>query len=293
MDVDVLAPLVALLAAAASIRVTGQRVAHWVVTWVGYRLRQHDDRAPLSTVRIRSHTGALGAPLGMAAIGDTWTAVVRLTGPATDLGTALRALRAAYGQSDIPLVSAQLVVWTGTGERVCWLAVRYRTADAPLATLVRGGGERGAQRATVAAALAVSCALTEAGCPNTVLTADELSADLVLALGAPEEPAGTGEPVESWRHWAGGGVPQVCFRPPSGLDPVRLLGTVVPGAAFTTTSLTLRRLHSGAVREELLLRLGLRPAAGDEGAVAGIGVPLVPLHGRHRPYVRRTLPLAL
>lgn len=286
MDADVLAPLVAVLAGAASVRVIGLRLAFWVLTWIGYRLRQHDDRAPLSAVRIAS-PGTLGGRAGVAAIGDAWVAVVRLAGNGSNPAAALRALRTLFRISEVPLVSAQLVVWTGPGQRVCWLAVRYRVADAPLAALARGGGERGAQRATVAAAAQLSDLLAAVGCGNAILSAAELSGDLLRALGAREG----GKAVEGWRGWADGELSQACFRPAPGHDPALVLSARAPEAAFTVTSLTLR--GSGTVRDDLVVRVGARPGGTVADAAAGIGVPLVPLHGRHRTYVRRTLPLAL
>ncbi|PRX48554.1 type VII secretion protein EccE [Prauserella shujinwangii] len=283
---DVLAPLVALVAAVASVRVRGGRLALWAVTWLGYRLRQHDDREPLHAVRVSSH----GHGLGLAAVGDTWAAVVRLSdGHHAAVAAAVRVLRAVYRQTEVPLVSAQLVRWSGSGGPVCWVVVRYRAAEAPFAARLRGGGERGAQRATLAAASLLTDLLAAAGARGTVLTAEELSDDLLRALGAGDGIRG----VETWRSWSDGGLAQACFRPARSPGPVPVFTATAPGAVFTAVSLTLRGAPSGTPREDLVVRFGLRPGESAERVAAGFGVPLVPLHGRHRPYLRRTLPLAL
>ncbi|WP_418190829.1 type VII secretion protein EccE [Amycolatopsis albispora] len=298
-----------------SVRFTGRHLAGWLWTWLTFRLRQHDDRragaGPLHSLvgeyPIRQHTDRAGNRLGIVGVGDGWTSVVRLTGgglPA--VGTLLDVLGATYRRADLPLDSAQLVVWTAPRPgrqplRVCWLAVRYRPADAPIAALARGGGELGALRTTASAALGLAGALADVGYESTVLEAGELAEELRVALGAEPDFGGVQEVPEftdGWRWWSAGTgdgrIRQSCFRPLSDRDLPKLVTGHVPTAAFTTVSYTLSRTAAGRERAEVTVRVGTRGAAEPPtGSPTLCGVPLVAVNGRHAEHVRRSLPLAL
>ncbi|WP_020671516.1 type VII secretion protein EccE [Amycolatopsis nigrescens] len=295
--VAVLAVLTAALVTTVSLRFGGRSPTGWALTWIGYRLRRHDDRLdapdPLhtvaGTVRVHRHVDRFGTEFGVAEVAGGWTAVLRLTAPADpDIGLLLDALRVAHRDPDIPLGSAQLVVRTmpqgrdGRPSRMYWLAVRYRPEQAPIAALARGGGQLGALRSTARAAVGLIGTLADAGCQSTVLGVGELNDGLRLVLGAGER----AEVAHGWHGWSAGGDLQSCYAPRAGTDPAAALAVDVARAAFTVTSFTLRRTPAGKVRGDTVIRI----AGGD---AAGLGVPVIPLHGRHADYVRRSLPLAL
>jgi type VII secretion protein EccE len=286
-----------------SFRFAGKHAAGWLFTWVGYRLRRHDNRHdspdPLhqvaGAVRVRQHVDRAGNRFGVAEIDGGWSAIVRLTqGPAAPSPVLLtELLRQHYRSADIPLASAQLLTWTvprGEGVfRVRWLTVRYRPDDAPIAALARGGGELGALRSTACAALGLMGSLVEAGYDSTVLEAGELANELRVALGAGDQQT-AGEVADNWRSWSAGRSSQICWTPRSERGLSQILDLAVPGAAFTATSYTLNRTPGGKERSEVTIRAGARPDAAIPDAP---GVPAIPLHGRHAAAVRRTLPLAL
>jgi type VII secretion protein EccE len=284
----------AVLFAVTSVRVAGRHLAGWAAIWLGFRLRRHDNRRdspdPLhrivGAVRVRQHVDRAGNRFGVAEVDGGWSAIIRLTGHASPRADALvPILRAAYERNDIPLSSAQLLVWTVSRSdgmpplRAHWLTVRYTPAEAPIAALARGGGDLGALRSTACAALELMGWLAESGYESTVLEAGELAEELRVALGASPEH----EITDGWRSWSGGPVPQTCFAPLT--TSPRILDAVVEGATFTAGSYTLRRTPGGKDLTDVTLRVG--------GDVSDLGVRAVPLHGRHAAAVRRTLPLAL
>ncbi|SEC21467.1 type VII secretion protein EccE [Amycolatopsis tolypomycina] len=290
IGVSVAAGLVVLLTSA---RFAGRHLAGWALTWTGYRLRRHDTRRdnpdPLfrvaGPVKVRQHVDRAGNRFGVAEVDGGWSALVRLTpGPGAP-EPLVDALHAAYGRTDIPLASAQLLTWAIPRAdqvlKVRWLAVRYRPDQAPTAALARGGGDLGALRSTASAALSLMGALAEAGYQSTVLEAGELAKELRVALGVQGPASG---PPDRWKSWTWGQSAQACFRPRS----PRVLDMAVPGAAFTATSYTLTKTAAGREKAEVTVRVGAR---------AGAPVPappaMIPLHGRHEAGVRRTLPLAL
>lgn len=279
----------ALAVLATSVRVGGAHFAGWAATWIRYRFRGRP--GPLTAdVEVREHVDRAGNRFGVARAGDGWSCVVRLAGavpanPAALLDTVLDAFR----RPDIPLASAQVLVWTVPGPdggaplRVRWLAVRYRPEAEPLAAAARGGGELGALRATVRAALGIVGGLAESGWESAVLDAAELEEDLRVALGA-----GDGEVADGWRAWRAGGVTQTCHAPLRRRDYARVLDGYADGAAFTATSLLVHRDHGGHERVTTTIRIG---TTGDGAHALPFGTR--PLHGRHAARVRRSLPLAL
>jgi type VII secretion protein EccE len=299
--------LAVLFVAATSVRLAGRHLAGWALTWVGYRLRQHDDRhdtrdplyALAGDVGVRRHEDRAGHRFGVAEIDEGWTSVVKLTSPGDpDITTLLDILRAACEDTDLPLSSAQLVVWTmpddqgGAPRRVHWLAVRYHAREAPVAALARGGGQLGTLRTSTRAALGVMGGLAAAGYDSVILTDTELADELRLALGA--GPAGSREIVDGWTSWSTGPLKQACFAPLSHGDLPRVLGCHARSATFTATSFTVRRKPNGKVREDLAIRIGTHRESSRAALVSrDLGVPVFPLNGRHATYVRRTLPLAL
>lgn len=285
---------------ATSVRVAGRHLAGWALTWVSYRLRQHDDRHqatdPLRMLahdfRLRQHVDRAGNRFGVAGVGDGWTAVIRLHGDVEpDITRVLDVVRAACDAPEIPLAGAQLLVRTSAGERTYLVAVRFREELAPLAALARGGGEMGALRAATRAALSLMGALAEIGYGSTLLEAGELATELRATLG-------TGLPgdtpvTDRWRSWAAGGATQAGFAPLTRADVPVLLTTAGEGAALTVASCTLRRTRFGRLAEDLTLRLARYTGTRNPPRSRDLDVPVVPLYGRHASAVRRTLPLAL
>ncbi|GAA4548536.1 type VII secretion protein EccE [Amycolatopsis samaneae] len=300
------ASVAAVLVAVTSVRFAGKHAAGWALTWLGYRLRRHDDRRdspdPLHViagpVRVRQHVDRAGNRFGVAEIDDGWSAIVRLTpGPGTPSPEALvDILRDRFRDAAIPLSSAQLLTWAVPREdgpvlRVRWLTVRYRPEEAPIAALARGGGELGALRSTACAALGLMGALAEAGYVSTVLEAGELAKELRVALGVRREPDSPEIPAaDGWGAWQWGESAQACFTPRSARGLARTLDFSATGAAFTATSYTLRRTPGGRERADVTIRVGARPGSPVPSLT---GVSAVPLYGRHASAVRRTLPLAL
>ncbi|MDQ0379903.1 type VII secretion protein EccE [Amycolatopsis thermophila] len=283
--------------AATSVRFAGRHLAGWALTWVSFRLLQHDERRlapdPLRVLahdfRLRQHVDRAGNRFGVAGVGDGWTAVIRLReGVEPDVAKVLDLMRAACDNPEIPLAGAQLLVRTSYGERTYLVAVRYRSSEAPLAALARGGGEPGELRATTRAALALMGALAKAGYGSTLLEVGELATELRASLGT-EFPART-RVTDGWRAWSAGSAAQAGFAPLTRDDVPVLLTATAADAAMTVASCTLRRTRFGRLAEDVTLRMaGTRrpPRARD------LDVPVVPLYGRHASAVRRTLPLAL
>jgi type VII secretion protein EccE len=289
-----------LVIAATSIRFAGRHLFGWTLTWITYRLLQHDDRRVTADavqvlvhdLRLRQHVDRAGNRFGIAGVGDSWTAVVAVTGK-PELAPLLDVLRQAVDDADVPLAGAQLTIRSGAGEQVCLLSLRYRPADAPLAALCRGKGELGELRATTRAALNVMGTLAELGHHSTMLEAGELAAELRAYLGVPESSARPLAALDAWRSWSVGGTAQSCFVPLTKTDLPAVLGSRAQAAAFTVTSYTLRRTSFGRIRDEATIRAGGPPGTRKPPRARDLDVPAVPLYGRHAAAVRRTLPLAL
>jgi Putative type VII ESX secretion system translocon, EccE len=299
---SLVAAVAALVLAATSVRIAGRHLAGWMLTWISYRLLQHEDRHlgtdPLLVLapdlRLRQHADRAGNRYGIVGIGDGWTAVVRLhTEP--DIGKVTEVLRQACDNADIPLAGAQLLVRADATRREYLLAVRFRPADAPLAALSRGSGELGELRATARAALGV---LGEAGYHGTVLEAGELAGELRAILGGQGALADgrqvTGPRVaDGWRSWSAGDTTQTCFAALTRPGLPLVLGPHASGARFTVTSYTLCRTTLGRLRADVTIRVVRHRDARGPARSRDLQVPAVPLYGRHEAAVRRTLPLAL
>jgi hypothetical protein len=291
----VIAALAILVIATTSVRFGGRHLLSWTLTWISYRLLQHDDRLrtadPLRVLahdfRLRQHIDRAGNRFGIAGAGDGWTAVIRVDGE-PPVGTLLDALWTAFAGTEIPLAGAGLSIRSDADGRVYLLAVRYRPSQAPFAALLRGQGEDGELRAVARAGLALVAALAKQGHHGTLLVVGELAAELRAALGEHDPKATV---TEGWRWWSAGGTKQACFTPRRSIDPEIALLARSPTAAATVTSYTLWRTESGAVRDEVTIRLindvQRPPRARDAG------LPVFPLYGRQAAGMRRTLPLAL
>jgi len=274
-----------LVFATTSVRVAGRHFAGWTLTWISYRLLQHDDRklagdpllALAADFRMRQHVDRAGHRYGVVGVGDGWSVVLRLPGEPGE--KVLDVLREACRDREIPLASAQLTIRTDGVHRVCLVAARFRPTDAPLAALSRGRGELGQLRATTRAALGVVGALAEAGYAATVLEAGELAAELRASIG---ETGASSEVSDGWQAWTAAGTSQSGFS-----GDARALGTHARGALFTVSSYT---VTSDGMREEITVR-----AAGTRTAptTRDFDVPVVALYGRQESAVRRSLPLAL
>ncbi|NKQ56555.1 type VII secretion protein EccE [Amycolatopsis sp. K13G38] len=278
-----------LVVATTSVRVAGRHFAGWTLTWISYRLLQHDDRKlardPLLVLvpdfRMRQHIDRAGNRYGVVGVGDGWSAVLRVHGE-PDVEAVSELLRKACDDAEIPLAGAQLTIRTDGVARAYLVAVRYRPADAPLAALSRGRGELGELRATTRAALGVLGTLAEAGYRASVLEAGELAAELRTSLGGPGPDAVVDD---GWHAWSAGTVSHAAFA--ANAD---ALGAHARGALFTVSSRTLIRTPGAGVREEITVRA----AAGHAPpATRDFDVPVVTLYGRQEPAVRRSLPLAL
>ncbi|HEX4705998.1 MAG TPA: type VII secretion protein EccE, partial [Pseudonocardiaceae bacterium] len=257
-----------------------------------------------------------GNRVGLADLGDSLTAVVRLTPAASPNEVALvDILVDAFERPDLRLAGAEVVVWALPSPpraryygdqrdleplRVHWLALRYREADAPAAALARGGGEVGASKATASAALALVGRLAGAGYAGVVLDEPELRQELLVALGSDHAGLGGGAQVavkETWQGWSIGSLRQISYVPRYERAGLALLGRWTPQAAFTCTSYTLRRTDRGQLRGHGLVRIGVHPTARiptakQIGRALG-GVSLLARNGRHGESVLDTLPLAL
>jgi type VII secretion protein EccE len=303
-----------------SVRWSGLCAYQWAGVHLRFRRRPRTVRAadPLEHVlpglRVRRQIDRAGNRAGLAERGDSLSAVVRLVPAANpDPAGLLAVLESAFDRTDIRLAGAQLVVWSvpsppraryyGDGRDVApiqvhWLALRFRSADAPAATIARGGGDLGAARATTAAALGLAGRLAEAGYSGVVLDEPELRQELLVALGSDSPTVTATAPVtvqETWQDWAIGTLRQITYRPTSAADGRAVLGRFVPGAAFTCTSYALRRPARGGTRGESRVRIGWHPTSRPpvpRQVAAALGVRLLVDNGRHAESVVDNLPMA-
>ena len=300
-----------------SVRIRGLTGCEWTAVAMRFqraRVRSEPasaaDALPalLPSLQIRTHTDRAGNSVGIAGVGEGWSAAVRLAAPAgVDPAQVARVLDEAYRSGEIRLAAAQLVIWTvppnpddslGESARTLWLAVRYLAAEDPQATRARGGGELGALRATASATFSLARRLDDAGYACSVLDGAALHEQLLVALGEDIDtgPLVAGSVAETWQSHAIAAIPQACYRPSYGADPLSLLGRPSSGVAFTCESYTLRRRPRGRIGRELIVRAGAldpdAPGVG-EALTQGMATALDRLDGRHRAYTRSTLPLAL
>lgn len=292
-----------------SVRAHGLCLAQWADVQARYRhrgwaARRHPGAEPfaelLPDLALDEHVDRAGNRVGLARTDGGWVSAVRL-GPTADpdTRTLMTVLRERFEGGTIPLACAQLVVWTaagparagsaGDGEplRVHWLALRYRTRQAPYAALARGGDGIGAARSVASAALGLVADLDAAGYSATALDRADLAQELAVAVNAAAPAPGAAR--EAWRDWSLGGLRQVCHVPHRTLDPADVLGHWVPRAVFTCASYTLTRTPRGKVQDEAVFRVVSDAGAADPG----FGLPGVPANGRHQEFVLRTLPLAV
>jgi type VII secretion protein EccE len=318
--VSIVVAAVALVAVAlTSVRTSGLCLYQWIV--VRARFRRHPatakGRDPLAIVlpglTLRRQIDRAGNRAGLADRGDSLTAVVRLT-PAADPNPAvlLDVLADAFERTDLRLAGAQLVVWSVPSPpraryygdqrdfepiQVHWLAVRYRPADAPGATLARGA-ETGAARATAAAALTLAGRLADVGYAGVVLDEPELRQELLVALGADQAAMGGGTEIsvkQTWQGWSIGTLRQISYVPRTTEGGRAVLGRFASQAAFTCTSYSLRRNDRGELRGESLVRIGVHPTARIPSVTQvgkALGVELLLRNGRHGQSVVDNLPLA-
>jgi type VII secretion protein EccE len=303
--------LAGVLLAATSVRVGGLCGYQWAVVLARFwprRGRTATAPTPMHTLapglRVHPHEDRVGNRAGIATLdGAEHIAVVRIAPAAHPAPSMLVSLlHKAMDREEYPISGARLVVWAVPASpwpvRMHWLALRYRAADEPWATLARGGGEEGCRKAVASAAQRLVSDLAGAGCAAAVLDAPELGQELLAALGASPDPTGTGgfRAVETWRHWSSGPVHQACFTPRSPQDAVPLLGRCVPEALFTCTAYSVTRpTHDGPLRVEAAVRLGVpkdRFWCTPERAASRLGVGLLSANGRHASQVLATLPLA-
>jgi type VII secretion protein EccE len=316
----VVAAVALVVIGATSLRWSGLCAYQWIAVHLRFRRRPRTVQGSdplgilLPGLRLRRQIDRAGNRAGLAELGDSLSAVVRLVPAANpDPAGLLAVLESAFDRTDIRLSGAQLVVWTVPsppraryyGDRrdtepiqVYWLALRYRPADAPAATIARGGGDLGAARATAAAALGMAGRLADAGYGGVVLDEPELRQELLVALGSdsPTMPATGAVTVrETWQDWSIGTLRQVTYRPKAAADGRVVLGRFVPGAAFTCTSYALRRTARGQLRGESRVRIGWHPTSRPPAIgqiAAALGVPLLADNGRHAESVVDNLPVA-
>lgn len=316
---SVVAVVALVVVAGTSVRWSGLCAYQWIGVHSRFRRRPSTVHGPnalavvVPGLRSRRQVDRAGNRAGLAEDGDGLVAVVRLVpGAEPDTARLLEVLESTVARTDIPPACAQLVVWALPSPprtryhgderdtapvRVHWLAVRYRAADAPAASIARGGGDTGAARATATAALTLARTLADAGLGGVVLDEPELRQELLVALGTDSAAlACTAEcsARETWRDWSIGALRQVTFRPKSAADGAAVSGRFVPGAAFTCTSYSLRRTARGP-RADAVVRVGLHPAGRVMDATRigqALGVELLPANGRHAESVVDNLPLA-
>jgi type VII secretion protein EccE len=318
----VVASVAAVTIAVTSVRFAGLCCYQWVGVLFRYRARRaaapERSTDPLAAVlpgvRLRRQIDRAGNRAGLADLGDSLSAIVRLTPTATpNPALPLGVLVNSFDRTDIRLAGAQLVVWSMPSPpraryygdqrdlepmQVYWLALRYRPADAPVAALARGGGETGAARATATAALALVARLAEAGYAGVVVDEPELRQELLVALGSDHSTLGGAAFTvkETWHDWSIGTLRQLCFAPRTERDAVTMLGKWTSQASFTCTSYSLHRTARGEVRGEGRVRIGVHPTARVPTAAAlgrSLGVELLSRNGRQGSSVVDTLPLAL
>lgn len=318
----VVAAVAAVTIIVTSVRLSGLCCYQWIGVLFRYRARRRSGptkstdplAAVLPGVTLRRQIDRAGNRAGLADLGDSLSAVVRLTptaspNPALPLGVLVN----SFDRTDIRLAGAQLVVWSMPSPpraryygdqrdlepmQVYWLALRYRPANAPVAALARGGGDLGAARATATAALALVARLAEAGYAGVVVDEPELRQELLVALGSDHSTLGGAAFTvkETWRDWSIGTLRQLCFSPRTERDAVTMLGKWTGQAAFTCTSYSLHRTARGEVRGEGRVRIGVHPTSPVPTAAAlgrALGVELLARNGRQGSSVADTLPLAL
>jgi type VII secretion protein EccE len=308
--------------ASTSVRFAGLCAYQWIAVRLRFRRRPSTVKGTdplgilLPGLRFRRQIDRAGNRAGLAELGDSLTAVVRLVPSANpDPAALLEVLAATFDRTDIRLAGAQLVVWSVPSPpraryygdqrdvepiQVHWLALRYRPADAPAATIARGGGDTGAARATATAALAMAGRLADAGHGSVVLDESELRQELLVALGSDHAALGGTAGIEctvreTWQDWSIGTLRQLTYLPRTESDGRAVLGRFVPQAAFTCTSYSLRRTARGAVRGESTVRIGMHPTASVpevRQVSQAIGVPLLARNGRHGEACVGNLPLA-
>jgi type VII secretion protein EccE len=266
---------------ASSVRVGGRCGYEWLATWLTYRRAR--ETAPLPELDLRTHTDRVGNRTGLAGLGGSWSAAIRLRAAGDVDPAGLVAVLGDYFRGgEIRLAAAQLAIRTTGTDRAYWVAVRYDPEQGPQAARARGGGELGALRTTASAAYRLARLLDDAGYPGRVLDERELADQLARAAG--DGPAH--EAHETWRDWTVADVRHRCYRPSYGSDPAAMLDRTATGAAATWVSYTLRRRPRGAVGAEVLVRVV-------DGEPRDLGVVLDRLDGRHAAASRATLPLAL
>lgn len=265
-------------------------------------------------LRFRRQIDRAGNRAGIAELDDSMIAVVRLTPSANpDSAALLTVLAETFNRTDIRLAAAQLVVWSVPSPprahyygdrrdtepiRVHWLALRYRPADAPAATVARGGGETGAARATATAALTMVGRLAHAGYGGVVLDESELRQELLVALGSDHAALGGNLGVtvkETWHDWSIGTLRQITYLPTSTADGRAVLGRFLPQAAFTCTSYSLRRTAHGRQFGQAMVRIGMHPTTRVPEVrqiSKALGVSLLMRNGRHGESIVDNLPLA-
>ncbi|HEX5117176.1 MAG TPA: type VII secretion protein EccE [Pseudonocardiaceae bacterium] len=316
----VVAAVAIVVIAVTSVRWSGLCAYQWVGVHWRFRgspsLRRGSDpiNAVLPDLRLRRQIDRAGNRAGLAESGDSLSAVVRLVPTANpDPEALLRVLNRAFARTDIRLAGAQLVVWSVPsppraryyGDRrdfepvqVHWLALRFRTAESPAATLARGGGATGAARATATAALSLAGQLAEAGYGGVVLDEPELRQELLVALGS--DHAALGGKVETtvqetWHDWSIGTLRQLTYQPRRAADGRLVLSRYVPQAAFTCASYSLRRAAHGRLRGDSIIRIGVHPTSRmpkPNELSRMLGLELLPRNGRQAESVLDNLPLA-
>ncbi|HEX4702081.1 MAG TPA: type VII secretion protein EccE, partial [Pseudonocardiaceae bacterium] len=203
----VVAALAVVAIVSTSVRGAGLCLYQWIGVYARFRRRKaakpHGTdplAAMVPDLKLRRQIDRAGNRVGLADLGDSLTAVVRLTPAASPNEVALvDILVDAFERTDLRLAGAEVVVWALPSPpraryygdqrdleplRVHWLALRYREADAPAAALARGGGDLGAAKATASAALALVGRLAGAGYAGVVLDEPELRQELLVALGS-------------------------------------------------------------------------------------------------------------
>jgi type VII secretion protein EccE len=268
----------------------------------GLSLNTHIDRAG-------NRTGVIGSETG-------WSALIRLSDTATpDPAALIAAASRACGRRDLPLAAAQVISlnvpgsWQGEahtgGDRTLrqfFLAVR--TADRPSrrASLARGGGPAGAQRATARAAASLAFDLTQLGYACTVLDSAELDQQLQLLSGTSTfDVASRGEAsvelLERKDAWSSGRMQQSCFRIGAGTtEAAALAWSVRPPLSFVVASCTITPGRRDTLNRDFLLRAGMIGQPGPlsaEQAARSLDRRLVPLRYRQQQYLRASLPLGL
>jgi type VII secretion protein EccE len=307
----------ALAIAASSVRIGTQCGAQWLAIYLKYLARRKGKNADTATpvralepdLTIHTHVDRAGNRVGVATVGEEegYSVTLRLAPTVhPDPDRLLLVLHKAFERKDIPLSSAQLVVWSVPAHSVSphpisvyWLAVRYHRDDAPWAALARGDGREGAFKAASSAALRLVSDLAEIGYDASVLDTLDLHNELVVSVGAGQDALFAKtvgyEAAETWRYWRIGDQRQACLLARSPADITTVIGRCAPRSTFTCSSYTLRRGARGETKATATVRVGLHRGRSrvDAEQVAALGVPLVSANGRHTAHVRATLPVCI